>query len=422
MFDAHDLRDRRDERIALLAEALADGEAPGTPVRVEFQGLDPACGVNQADIFVHDLPAGCLRLDVVVISGPITSGSPDSIAATDKSWPVAAGEQRTAQLRALGWVVDPTALRMWEVDPADPESLGQVVDGITEVIDTSARIAAVPGAAHTTWTFRRSPAQPPTAGTVPRDEPWQEDASELDLRTRIISLASLRGGRIVVRSPLIALAQLELTASRLGDRITVRASDDLSSWRGRWTIEAGDAYVGGILEELRGVLASHEPGAPGPTPLSLRIERHDEAANWDGDSGYVLGFGVVASLVIGAVAAAALGHPAVTMWLDEATRLASDQGGAIVLLAAVGMTTMIPVMLGWSVAEALCSRLRIGYAISAWVDFAAGTVTGVAYIALLATTGDQTALVVAVTWALGIAVMAGPGLLRRLRGGATGPR
>jgi hypothetical protein len=107
------------------------------------------------------------------------------------------------------------------------------------------------------------------------------------------------------------------------------------------------------------------------------------------------------------------------MWLDEATRLASDQGGAIVLLLGVAITTMIPVILGWTAAETACGRLRIPYAISDWVDFAAGTAAGLAFIGFLATTGDRTLLAIAATWVTGIVILAGPGLVTRLRGRTT---
>jgi hypothetical protein len=408
-------REQRDERIAELARALAGGEAPGTPVRVIFDGLAPSAGISETGFAVHDLPAGCLRLDVYALLGAITTGPPGSTAATDKNWPVAAGSQRTNELWVHGWTVDPAARRTWEVDPADPESLGQVVDGIATLIDISARIAGVTGADQTTWSFRRAPAPPPTAEAVPPDEPWCEDATEPDLRTLIVRLTKLRGGRIIVRSPRIAIVQLELTASRRGDRITVRASDDLSSWRGHWTKDATGLYVGGILEELREALSRYEPGAPDPTPVSVRIERHDEAAGWVTSSAYALVGAWLATMVAGAIGGARLGHPAVTIWLDEATRLASDQGGALVLLAGVAATAFIPVILACTGAEAVCSRMRIGYAISAWVDFGAATVAGVAFIAFLATTGDQTLLVIAATWAIGITLLAGPGLVARLR-------
>ena len=209
----------RDDRIALLAPALSRGkDLGGGTVRIEFLDVNPpACGVEDAAITVEDLPGPFVEATVVVGLRSVKTGSWWNDTDHGHGRPSYNDRRRDRALEAAGWRVDPAAHRTLEADPADPVSVGAIVDAIQGTFEAAASVKGAPPVPPATWRITSHPSEAaphtrPAPDSIAPDEPWLDAMTEADLRVRLVKLAGSRGGTVVVRATDVADVQLDLRA------------------------------------------------------------------------------------------------------------------------------------------------------------------------------------------------------------------
>jgi hypothetical protein len=316
-----------------------------------------------------------------------------------------------------GWVrttVWPGDVRehVWELVPADAGVVGEIVDAIRVVLDES----LVPPAVE--W-WLSPPRQPDQAlNEPPPDEPWVEEATEPDLRERLVRLAGLRGGRILARLPGPS-ATIAIDARLRGDTIIADAASLGVSgagdqrWKARWRLPQDGPSAARILEELESALRLLSP-PESSGPIALRLE---QVGSTHEDSHSILAFAawlisLPVALFLG-IAAALLGASGGLVSLLDRFRTGSGGDTAI----GFALASVVALSAYLAAADAAWAVDRVGWR-SGWRDptaekaeFAAALAGSVAYFGLVFVAGDAWGLVLTAPWILWI----GSAGLRRLR-------
>jgi hypothetical protein len=363
-------RQSRADRIALLSGALAAVNRPRMFALLYFPGSPRGTGI---DVRVDLLPGGWVCTTV---------------------WP---GHVRE---------------RVWELSPAHTRVVGEIVDAIQVVLDES----LVPPAVE--WWM--SPPQEPyrVQDESPPDEPWVEEATEPDLRERLVRLAGLRGGRILARFPGRS-ATIVISARLRGDTIIVDATSlgvsetSDQRWKARWTLPRGGSSAARILVELKQALRLLSP-PESSGQVAVRLEQHDFD---QADPSSMVAFGawlisLPVALFLG-VAAALLGATGGLFSELDHFRTGSrfDTGIGFALMVAVALSAYLAAaFVAWAV-DRLSQRSGWRESTAVIVEFAAALAGSVAYFGLVFVAGDAWRLVLAAPWVLWL----GTAVLRRLR-------
>jgi hypothetical protein len=397
----------REERIALLADALTQGkDLGGGGIRIDFLGVNPPpCGVEEATITIEDLPGPFVEATIAVDLGSVKTGSwwndadgaPGQTSYNDR--------RRNKALRAAGWRVEGNARRTLEANPGDPASVAAIVDAIQGTFEAAASVKGAPPVPPATWRIRyftpeAAPHARPSSDTIAPDEPWLDAVTEADLRTRLVTLAGSRGGTLVVRATDVPNVQLDLEARRRGDRIEVSGHDPATSWKGSWTMSAAAPDAGVILRDLEAALAP--PGGGGDTPgLSVRLEQHDEAADWSDDTLiYVWTFGGLAAAAAVSLVTLLVRPAGAETWVGILDRGLGESHDGLGLLVIVAMSSMLPAWAAGAAVSTLGARMRLRYAVAGWLSIAAAALAGVAYVLAIIALGDAWAIVAVAPWAI----------------------
>ncbi len=399
---------RRVHRIAVLSDALVASDQPRMLVRIAFPGNPPPQAIAGCDLMVDRLPGGWIRVavwpELWVLKTSSRGDSP-------------ADRRRQDAMRAAGWG---ERTRVWELDPADAEVVGEIVDAIQVVLDLS----LVPPAVE--WSVSPPKTPEPVLNEPPLDEPWVEEATERDLRERLVRLAGMRGGRILVRvsgaSATIAVAAslrrgtIVVSATNLGVAGTID-----TEWKAHWTLAPGDSSAARIFSELGGALRLLSPPGSGDR-LAVRLEQRDVAQAYAESYAFFAGWllSLPVAFVLG-VAWAEFGGPAGLMSVvgdfgDHAldrSRNIEEVAAAVAdyaLVTAVAITMMMAAgFAAWTVDRA-AQRLGWRYTTVEILQVCAALAGSVAYFGLVFAAGEAWGLVLAAPWVLWI----GTAVIRRL--------
>jgi hypothetical protein len=391
----------RADRIAVLSDALVAVDRPRALARMDFLGNPPREGIAGCNLEMDRLPGGWIRVAV----------RPRLLAlkAPSRGVPSPADRCRGDAMRAAGW----EGTRVWELDPADVAAVGQVVDAIQVVLDVS---LVPPGVE---WAVSPPEAPDPVPSEPPPDEPWVEEATEQDLRERLIRLAGLRGGRILVRFPgpsaTIAIdARLRRGTIIAGaSSLSVAGASD-QRWKANWTLPPGGSSAARIFEELRGALRHLSPPESGDR-LAVRLEQHDVAQAFAESYAFFLGWllSLPVALILGIVATNLDRRASLISVLGELkwgkyAPIGDQVGGFALLIAVIFATVVAAAFAAWAVDQA-SQRFGWRYTTGEALQTVAGLAGSVAYFGLVFAAGEAWRLVLAAPWVL----LIGTAVLRR---------
>jgi hypothetical protein len=390
-------------RVDPMLRVLGEAGVAQRPILLQLEQDGVGTGAASVSIHVDERPARRVDARVAIALRRMRPETWETVG------PTMADLRRDGVLRNFGWAIEVGVLasRSLELDPGDRAAVTELVDVLQEALD----VAEVPLDA--AWQFTVAEAEAAATSGLALDEAWVEDASAEQFRQRLVSLARLRGGRIVVRLARNEHFALGVTAQPVGDGVRVAAtditggSDTGGHWRRAWTETTDLAGAPSIFAEVLGVLAERLPSER--SAVALRLEERPAELGWQKakDTGWLAGWILGLLLVLGPWAL--LTDIAHTDFLDALAAMVPGLNVrvAALLLVIPALSSMAFVFLTTGIAGRIADSRSVRYASGAWLIRFAAVIGSAAYFAALAVAGG---LWLPVAVAPAIVLLAGAGL------------
>jgi hypothetical protein len=372
-------------RVDPMLRVLGEAGAAQRPILVQLEQDGVGTGAASVSIHLDERPAGRVDARIAIALRRMRPETWETVG------PTMADLRRDGVLRNFGWAIEVGVLgsRSMELDPGDRAAVTELVDVLQMALD----VAEVPLDA--VWQLTVAEAEAEATMGLALDEAWVEDASAEQFRQRLVSLARLRGGRIVVRLARNEHFALGVTAQPVGGGVRVAAaditggSDTGGHWRREWTEAAELAGAPSIFADVLGVLAERLPNER--SAVALRLEERPAELGWQKakDTGWLLGW--ILGLLLVLAPWALLSDIAHADFLDA---LAAMVPGLNVRLAALllvvpALSSMAFVFLTTGIAGRIADSRSVRYASGAWLIRIAAVIGSAAYFAVLAVAGGM---------------------------------